>query len=218
MTRPLVVAISQRLVQNPTYPEVREGLDVRWGHLCAHLGLLPLVLPTSCDPAAYLDTFSPSALILTGGNDLASVSQDPLSKTRDEYEKRLLSLALSRDMAVLAVCRGMQLVAEVFGSSVEPVAGHSSGREHSLVVDRTSRFGRELGDRAPVRSYHDYAVTRAPSGFVEVARSTDGVLEAMEHGSKPVLCIMWHPEREETLAEADGALFRALLGKKGRPT
>src|SRR5262249_19638777 len=134
----IVVALSQRLIENDTYRETREALDVRWGELATRLGLLPLVLPTATAPEPYFERFAPAGLILTGGNDLASTSPNPLSERRDRFEARLLALAMERDLPVLAVCRGMQLVGEVMGGTVVRVAGHAGGR-HPVTWDRATR-------------------------------------------------------------------------------
>lgn len=214
----IVVAISQRLIENATYPETRDCLDVRWARLCSRLGILPLVLPTASAPAAYLEAFAPAGIILTGGNDLSSVSPNPLSELRDTFENELLSLALARGLPVLAVCRGMQLVAERYGSRVTKVDGHTGGVSHGITIDRATRFGAALEGLHAVRSYHDYGVTELPAGFREVARSEDGVIEAMEHGTLPIFCQMWHPEREEVLTEGEADVIRRLFGLKEEVT
>lgn len=208
-----VVAISQRLIENDTYPETRDCLDVRWAELCSRLGVLPLVLPTKYDPAAYFDAFAPSGLILTGGNDLSSVSASPLSVLRDDFEKRVLSLAVERRIPVLAVCRGMQFVAAHFGAALEKVTGHS-GVEHAVSVVATTRHGEALKGLSQVNSYHGYGITKLPEGFTEIARSTDGVIEAMAHVTLPIFCQMWHPEREGSLNDGEKELLRELFGVK----
>lgn len=213
-----VVAISQRLIENATYPETRDCLDVRWSQLCSRHGLLPLVLPTYGDPVTYLDTFRPGGVILTGGNDLSSVSSSPLSAVRDAFEHRLLDAALARSLPVLAVCRGMQLVADHFGVRVVKVADHPAGVRHAVTVDRATRFGELLGDVGEVNSFHDYAVMQPPAGFAAVARSADGVIEAMEHETLPIFCQMWHPEREAALSAGEAKLLRTLFGSKKEGT
>ena len=207
-----VIAISQRLIDNETYPETRDCLDVRWGRLCARLGVLPLVLPSEVEPEQYFDAFSPAAVIFTGGNDVSSVSTSALSVSRDAYEKRLFALAETRRVPVFAVCRGMQLLGVHFGSALAKVAGHTKGVTHAITIDPATRYGALLNGLEAVRSYHDYALTDAPKGFKAVARSADGVLEAMEHDTLPIFCQMWHPEREETLTEGETAVIRALFG------
>ena len=210
-----VIAITQRLMENETYPETRECLDVRWGRLLTRLELMPIPLPTAADPAAYLTRFAPEGLLLTGGNDVSSVSTSPLSKVRDAFELCVLGIALERKLPVFAVCRGMQLLADHYGAKLEKVTGHTSGARHGLVVNRDSRFGKLLGDLASVRSYHDWGVRTVPAGFVEVARASDGVIEAMEHESLPIFCQMWHPEREDALTEGESAVIHALFEADG---
>lgn len=204
-----VVAITQRVMENESYAETRDCLDVRWAGLFARLDLVPLVLPTTYDPATLFARFAPEGLVLTGGNDLSSISPAPLSVMRDRFERRVLELALEQSLPVFAVCRGMQLVAEYFGAPIEKVEGHV-GVRHAVTIDRGSRFGKLLGALETVNSYHGYAPTVVPQGFREVANA-GGAIEAIEHASLPIYCQMWHPEREAALTEGEGAAIRALF-------
>jgi putative glutamine amidotransferase len=206
-----VVAVTQRLVESDTYPENRECLDVRWGGFFRRHDLLPIALPVEHDPRFYFDRFAPSGLILTGGNDLQSISHSSLSARRDAFELACLAIAIERRLFVFAVCRGMQLVAEHFGVRIERVEGHTKGASHPIHVDASSRFGRMLGDLSAVRSYHDYGLRHVPSAFREVARAEDGVIEAMEHETMPIFCQMWHPEREESTSPGETAVLRDLF-------
>ena len=208
-----LVAISQRLLENETYPETRECLDVRWGDLCRAIGALPLVLPHAIDPEVYLDRFAPEGVILTGGNDLASASPGPLSERRDAFERRLLAGAIARKIPVLAVCRGSQLVAETFGAGLARVAGHA-GVRHRIRFERGTRMGAAFADLPEVNSYHGWAPTKVPDGFALVAAAEDGTVEAFEDRARGVYAHLWHPEREAALTPAELDFYRALFERE----
>ena len=204
------VAITQRRVENESYPEIRDALDVRWADYCRELGILPVVLPTEYDALKYFDEFEISGIILTGGNDLSSVNPSPLSLKRDNFETSLVHYAVENSIPVLGICRGMQLIAEYFGGTIQRIEGHS-GVRHGIVPRRNSRIF--IGDSLPetVNSYHGYAVAKLPDCLHIVASDDTGVIEAFEHISLPVAAQMWHPERETPFNPCDLELAQQLF-------
>ena len=165
-------------------------------------------------------------LVLSGGNDVdpASYGAEAHAETgglrpeRDRAELALLEGALARDMPVLAVCRGSQLLNVARGGDLvqhlPEVVGDEKHREtpgvfssHGVRVDPESTLGTLLGDRAPVKSHHHQGFGRVGSDLRESAWADDGTLEAVEDPSKRfALGVLWHPEEDE-----DGALFRRLV-------
>ena len=157
-------------------------------------------------------------LLLTGGVDvnphLYGERRGPLTdrpnRRRDEHELRLLRQALERDIAVLCICRGHELLNVAMGGSlVQHIDGdghrwHDDGTSnwHDAVVSGDSRLADVYGSGAVLRvnSRHHQGVTEerlAPS-LRAAARSADGYVEAMEStANRWVLGIQWHPERPE---------------------
>ncbi|UFS72435.1 gamma-glutamyl-gamma-aminobutyrate hydrolase family protein [Geomonas sp. RF6] len=209
------IALTQRLVEVAEYPETRDALDLRWGPLCHELGVLPVILPTGYDFLPYFEKIGIDGVVLTGGNDLSCCSGSPLSARRDDFEKRLLACAIERGVPVVGICRGMQLIGDYFGASLQRVAGHTGGARHGLTVDEESRYGGLLRELGPVNSYHSYALTDVPEPLLVVARSEDGVVEAVQHRELPVFGQMWHSEREGAAQPAELALLTAALRLEG---
>jgi len=166
-------------------------------------------------PAGGLD-----ALVLTGGIDLAperyGETPHPTVKrtdpARDAFETELLERALARDLPVLAICRGHQLLnVAVGGRLLQHIedGGHRAdyhapaapSRWHTVRLEPGSRI-RDLhgADEIEVNSRHHQAVlpeTLAP-GLVATAFSPDGLIEAVESARhRWVLGVQWHPERLE---------------------
>lgn len=206
-----IIAISQRIVKNPDYQEIRDALDVRWAQLINQLGHLPLILPTLFDFRTYLENIKIDGIVLTGGNDLSCLSDDEISRLRDEHEKRVLRLAIEKSIPVLGVCRGMQLIADYFGMGFLKVTGHVAKR-HDLAPAAGSRYLAAEDALDGVNSYHNYAVKAVSGDFLVSARSSDGVIEAMEHKQLPIFGQMWHPEREEPFRGADIDIIRRVVG------
>ena len=202
-----IVALTQRIVENEEYPETRDVLDVRWGEFFTKLNALPIGLPAACDFRKYFVALDIAGVLLTGGNDLCSVSPSPLSARRDGYEKELLGYALANSIPVLGICRGMQIIGEYFGAELISVPGHAATRHR---IEPAAEFGNSeayLG-RTDVNSYHRYALASLPAFLKVAARGHDDTVEAVEHVNLPVYGIMWHPEREREFQESDILLFK----------
>jgi putative glutamine amidotransferase len=195
-----------------------------------HAGGRPLVVPPSKDGLEEtLDALD--GVIFSGGGDLDPelYGAEPHDETdeprteRDAAELRLLEAALDRDMPVLAICRGSQLLNVARGGDLEQhlpeAVGHEQHRhepgsfsDHDVTVAANSRLGGLLGDRAPVKSHHHQGYGRIGSGLEEVAWAEDGVVEGLEDADKRfALGVLWHPEEGE-----DFALFQGLVEEARR--
>jgi len=195
-----------------------------------HAGGRPLVVPPSEDGLEEtLDALD--GVIFSGGGDLDPdlYGAEPHEETdmprteRDAAELRLLEAALDRDMPVLAICRGSQLLNVARGGDLEQhlpeAVGHEQHRhdpgsfsDHDVKVAADSRLGGLLGDRAPVKSHHHQGYGRIGSGLREVAWAEDGVVEGLEDADKRfALGVLWHPEEGE-----DFALFQGLIEEARR--
>ncbi|MBA2739941.1 MAG: gamma-glutamyl-gamma-aminobutyrate hydrolase family protein [Nocardioidaceae bacterium] len=192
-------------------------------------GGLPLVLPpappdpTPSEVAALLDRLD--GLIIAGGADVEPARYggvlhpyaQPARPDRDGTELALARLAHERDLPVLGVCRGMQVMAVAAGGRLEAhlpdrlgVDTHSPGPgvygTHGVRVAPDSLLGTVLGEHVNVSSYHHQGVLEHP-GLVATAWADDGVLEAFEDPTARFrVGVQWHPE-----VGADPRLFKALV-------
>jgi putative glutamine amidotransferase len=186
----------------------------------------PFLIPPDDAVDETLDAVD--GLLFSGGSDLdpETYGQDPHPETygivreRDDAELALLSAALERDMPVLAVCRGSQVLNVARGGDLHQhlpeLVGHENHKhtptefgDHDVELVAETRLGGLLGDRAPVKSHHHQGFARLGDGLIEAARAEDGTIEAVEDPSKRfALGVLWHPEAGE-----DGKLFDALVGE-----
>jgi putative glutamine amidotransferase len=165
-------------------------------------------------------------LLFSGGSDLdpeiygqeAHAETDGVVPVRDRAEIALLQAALERDMPVLAVCRGSQVLNVARGGDLvqhlPEVVGdekhkHTPGvfADHDVDLVSGTRVQQILGDHAPVKSHHHQGYGQLGAGLREAARADDGTIEALEDPSRRfALGVLWHPEAGE-----DFALFEALV-------
>jgi putative glutamine amidotransferase len=181
-------------------------------------GALPVVLPPVRpeDAPALLDRID--GVLLSGGVDVDPVlyGQPPhpklgrVNRRRDDFELALAREALARDVPVLAICRGQQVLnVAVGGTLVQDVPSLMKGamqhdgsgprwrRAHRVEVLAPSRLREILeGDAFRVNSLHHQAVDRLGEGLVASARCPDdGVVEGLEMpGRRFVVAVQWHPE------------------------
>lgn len=212
------VILSQRLLAHEAHAEVRDCLDVRWASLLGAAGLVPIPAPSGVDTAVLLELVRPAGVLLTGGNDLGSISGAPLDRARDQLELALLALARQAGLPVFGVCRGAQLLAWEAGARIVPLVGHVR-TTHALSVEGDGHACRQLAALGRVNSYHGFGVTEVPAETHAVlARSEDGVVEAFgNRGSGRELGIMWHPERYDTPRAPEVALLRRHFDGEGEP-
>jgi putative glutamine amidotransferase len=165
-------------------------------------------------------------LIFSGGADLdpetygqkAHPETKGVVPERDRGELALLQAALARDMPVLAVCRGSQVLNVALGGDLvqhlPEVVGDEKHKDtpgeyadHDVTVEPGSRLGSLIGDPKPVKSHHHQGFGRLGEGLREAAHAGDGTLEALEDPSRRfALGVLWHPEAGEDLR-----LFEALV-------
>ena len=131
-------------------------------------------------------------LILAGGGDISKKQKTKINQIRDSYEKKLFKYYYTRNKPILAICRGFQLIADIYGIKLEKINNHVR-KFHSLKIGK-SKFIKEK--TLKVNSYHNYCIKDLPKSFVKISNTKDGSIEIAEHKSKKILCLMFHPERK----------------------
>jgi gamma-glutamyl-gamma-aminobutyrate hydrolase PuuD len=188
-----------------------------------------LVPPSEAGVEETLDALD--GVIFSGGSDVGpeTYGQEAHPETkgvvheRDRAELKLLEAALERDMPVLAVCRGSQVLNVALGGDLvqhlPEVVGHDKHKhtpgqfsDHDVELEPETRLGALLGERAPVKSHHHQGFGRLGAGLRRAAHAEDGTLEAVEDPERRfALGVLWHPE-----AGKDMRLFEALVAEARR--
>lgn len=201
MTR---IGVTQRVEVVEEYEERRDCLDQRWGPLLRSFGYTPIPLFNQIDDVkGYLTDLEVSGVVLTGGNDLASLDDGSnVAPERDAFEGKLLEFALGHDLPVLGVCRGAQFINVHFGGSLSVVEGHVAS-VHEVSIDNSPL---KTGSKTvSTNSYHNYGIEPRdlPESLRIIGRASDESIEWIEHENHPVSGIMWHPERDSPSEELD---------------
>ncbi|MDN5854743.1 MAG: gamma-glutamyl-gamma-aminobutyrate hydrolase family protein [Actinomycetia bacterium] len=179
----------------------------------------PYVLPVSASSTAVAAAAARAdALVLTGGHDVSTIGMPPRcgnsDMTRDASDLMLLRIARSRQVPVLGICRGMQLLVASANGRLHPVERHGTGsitstHRHWVIPVTGSRLASIVGDEPfSTNSLHQYAVADAGS-HEPGAYAEDGVVEAVEHPMRWEMGVQWHPELD--FGVASQRLWRALV-------
>jgi putative glutamine amidotransferase len=215
-----ICAAVERVRRDP-WDEVVTMVQRTYPAAVQRAGALALILPPDDSvvgsPDDLLDRVD--ALILAGGADVdpASYGAEPHPETgvvwpeRDRFEIALARRAIERQMPVLGVCRGAQVLNVALGGTLQQhlpdVIGndqhcHTPGvfGDHEVTLEPGSLAARATGgERGLVKSHHHQGIAELGRGLVATGWSPDdGLIEALEvPGESYVLGVLWHPEEDE---------------------
>jgi putative glutamine amidotransferase len=194
-------------------------------HAVARAGGVPVVL-AAADGIASSVASRIDGLVLSGGADLDPdlfgalphpEAQHP-DRRRDRFELDLLDAVVYRGVPVLAICRGIQVVnvwrggtlhqhLPDIGASPDHLGPPGAYGIHRVRLDPASRIGALLGPEIEAPTHHHQAVDQLGTGLQACGWSDDGMVEALEDPSVPLLvAVQWHPE-----AGKDPRLFEHLV-------
>ena len=205
-------------------------------------GGIPVILPPRGEAETLrvlLDRLD--GLLFTGGQDVdpALYGQAPsercgqLCPERDRLEKDLLPLALERDLPTLGICRGIQLLNAVLGGTLwqdlpaeypsgisHRVNGPGCDEAHRVTVTPGTPLAAVLGEGSLfVNSHHHQAIRDLAPPLREMARSEDGLVEAVYvPGKRFFWAVQWHPEMSLDVSPASKKIFSAFVSACAAPS
>lgn len=206
-------------------------------------GGVPVVIPPLADKDVIINTLdSLDGLMLTGGGDINPLwaGEEPsprlhsINRERDEAELLAVRLAYNRQIPMLGICRGIQVLVTALDGEVEQdiAEGMQAGRltpgghallkhsqdadrrepTHTVIIEKDSAlYGIYGTGTLAVNSFHHQSVRKCGARFKVTAVAPDGVIEAIESSEyKSIMGVQWHPE---WLEDSGPALFGWLVGR-----
>ena len=220
---PVVVGIADMCMETN-----RVSILPTYADAFARAGNTPLVLPAETNREVVARMLaSVDVLLLCGGEDVdpsryktkPSPRLGEVNLRRDAWEWLLLDEAVKRRLPVIGICRGCQLINVYFGGTLwqdlpserpGEVVHRGKGAHHDIQIVAGSRLARSLGlNSSRVNTIHHQAVRDLAPGFRAVAFAPDGVVEAIESDTLPVVGVQFHPEKLFVLKGRDE--FRVLF-------
>ena len=206
--------------------EKRNYLNHVYVSAVAQAGGVPLVLPVGGNVAEMLDIVH--GLLLSGGGDIDGrfFGQPTHEKAtdiwprRDEAEIAAARLAYARNMPILGICRGLQVLNVALGGDlIQHIDGHNQAEPRDMpthTVRASGRLAQIMGAAdVEVNSIHHQAVDAVADGLHICATAPDGTIEALFAADKAfVLGVQWHPE-ELTRFPAHFKIFKDFINHAG---
>lgn len=214
--KPFIGVVPNRRVETENdRREVSYYINDTYINMVEAAGGAAYILPFTFDGWELLD-----GLVISGGHDVTPETgrytpgegADPIPDwymARDDFERTALMEAEKRDLPVLGICRGCQIINSVYGGSLEwdiPSAGFSENHRikpftkegcHPVLPEAGSLVEKLLNGRTTVCSSHHQMVKVPGEGFRITMYSPEGVTECIEHVSGRMLGLQTHPERME---------------------
>jgi putative glutamine amidotransferase len=221
-----ITAHQSLVTESVGVPVAHHVTSVAYVRAIRKAGGTPVLLPMGDPSEAEAIVDRVDGVLVTGGDDVnpdrydaeAASETKPAEPARDDFEIALINAAIDRDRPLLCVCRGIQVLNVARGGTLHQ---HREGHfdfdryndgAHDVEVEAGSMLAKIVGaGRVEVNSLHHQTVATLGTDVREVARSDDGVVEAVEIDRCAfALAVQWHPEllrhRDEHLA-----LFEALV-------
>ncbi|MFO8183480.1 MAG: gamma-glutamyl-gamma-aminobutyrate hydrolase family protein [Candidatus Aegiribacteria sp.] len=206
------------------------SLNQSYADLMGTANTVPVgIVPSAGGLEGILDILD--MVVLTGGGDPDPDLYGQLNcgsvdcrRERPLWEMEFYRSARRRGIPVLGICLGIQLIGIAEGEQlIQDIPAqvdnpcHHHGRpgspaSHMIALTRGTFLNHIFGDGIEVSSHHHQAVSDVPGGFRVAARSSDGVIEAMESDDGGVVAVQWHPERDFT----GPVLLRGMLDRLKR--
>jgi putative glutamine amidotransferase len=213
-----------------TSPKREEGYYLTYGRAVEAAGAEPVYLPPGTASMADLD-----GLLLPGGWDVdpalygeqPDAKVGPIDHELDKTELEMFAQARKREIPVLGICRGQQVINVAMGGSlVQHLEDHDAraiGRSHlahAIKVEPESELGRAVGGGAiRVNSLHHQAVKSLAPGLRPTARGDDGTVEAVETDDGLIVAVQCHPEELTGDLPWASKLFERFVARaRGRGT
>jgi putative glutamine amidotransferase len=240
-TRPLIAVTTSEMrlhrAVTPTPqgepPQEEMALGLKYLRAVEQAGGVPLVAPPLADDALEALLDSVAGVCLSGGPDLDPVAYGahrhelagPSWEALDRFELALARAADARQLPVLAICRGLQVLnvarggtlhqhlPDVVGDRISHRQSEPGGQPtHSVTVSGAGRLAAIMKSRRRmVNSFHHQGVAYLGDGLQATARASDGTVEAIEAVDREFLLgVQWHAECLADRA-ADSALFDAFI-------
>ncbi|MCL4585059.1 gamma-glutamyl-gamma-aminobutyrate hydrolase family protein [Fusobacterium nucleatum] len=197
-------------------------------------GGVPLIIPFSTDKEVIISQAQLiDGLILSGGHDISpyNYGQEPSQKIgetfpeRDTYEMILLEESKKRNIPILGICRGFQLINVAAGGTLYQDLSLIPGnilkhnqvsnptlKTHKVEIKENSFISSIFGKETMVNSFHHQVINKVANDFIVVAKASDGVVEAIEHKTyKFLVAVQWHPEMLAVNCEKARELFTRFI-------
>lgn len=198
------VLLSTRYDYLKNINEFRQSLDINLIKFINSLNYQVVIIPYNENKKEfhqYLGQLSKRinvcGIILSGGNDLGTM------KIRDRCEREMIDFSIEKNIPLVGICRGMQIINKYFGGKIDKINNHVK-KTHKIFDVNKNFISR-------VNSYHSFCIKIKNNNLKPIYFSEDESIEMIAHKIYKIIGIMWHPERYKTFKKFDLQIFKKFL-------
>lgn len=219
MTKPLIGITCDYMISETgmSLGQERNFVSKEFVDAVVEAGGVPILIPimnSEEDMLKIMDGID--GILLSGGFDVNPIyyGEEPSKHVgftytpRDLCELFIVKAAIEKDMPILGISRGQQVMTVAFGGKlyqdIDELSDSYINHMQRASINDIGHYvdikpGTKLHkifdtDRLLVNSFHHQAAKSVPPNFIISAESSDGIIEAIEHKSKPIMAVQWHPE------------------------
>lgn len=217
MKKPIIGITSSHEKENGLRNYHRTTVSIDYTKGVIEGGGIPIVIPTTGNIEVIKEQLNLlDGLILSGGPDINPIYYGEdfkekigvISPERDDNEIKILKEFLKTEKPILGICRGHQLLNVYFGGTLYQDLSYFENESlkhrqevypelevHKVLIEKKSILESLYGESIRTNSFHHQAIKKLGKGFKVIAKSSDGIVEAIEKvDHKFCLGIQWHPE------------------------
>lgn len=224
------VAITQRILLNEHGSKI-DSLEQAYVSYYSQFGINLIPVPNSLKHVSkFIKECNIKKIIFSGGGDIQpslwggkSLTHHFYQEERDDLEAKLLQFALKRNIPVLGICRGAQMINVLLGGYLVQDLNQNSLKRlnhvkstHRLIWEKNSKFPLPLRKKISVNSFHNqgFSLRELSPQLQSFAYTEDGIVEGFYHKKKHCIGILWHPERKSPHPEFCDSIIKFWLRQK----
>jgi N5-(cytidine 5'-diphosphoramidyl)-L-glutamine hydrolase len=194
------IGITLRVEKIMKFNEKRDAISHDWVNFLENQNILPIFIPNTLkDTKNYLEEMKLDGLIMSGGDNKG----DDID--RDNTENEIIEFVMERQIPLLGICRGMQVINNFFGGNQKTTTNLKHIKKHHKINIIKNKFQNYLQkNEIEVNSFHNNIIQKNTVGKnleVFALAEIDNTVEGFYHKEFPILGIMWHPERENIILD-----------------
>lgn len=189
------IGITLRVENILKFKEKRDAISHDWVNFLEKANVLPIFIPNTLkDTKKFMDEVKLDGVIMSGGDNKGD------NIHRDRTEREIIEYAMEREIPLLGICRGMQVINDYFGGNQRTTNDLKHVNKHHKILIIENEIQKYFQKKEiEVNSFHNNLIDKNTVGKnleIFAISEIDNTVEGFYHKKFPILGIMWHPERK----------------------
>lgn len=191
------IGITLRVEHIAKFNEKRDAISHDWVHLLEKTSILPIFIPNTLkNTKNFLEEMKLDGVIMSGGDNKGD------DIYRDRTEKEIIEFVMEKEIPLLGICRGMQVINDFFGGKLRTTNDLKHVKKNHKILIIENEIQKYFQKKEiEVNSFHNNLIEKNTVGKdleIFAISEIDNTVEGFYHKKFPILGIMWHPERMST--------------------